>query len=392
MLKYDQMEIFSKLSFFGGLSFEALPYTLLTMFLSTAPRWSDPGVSRAAFEALVAGFYANSKPQGKPGGNPLPSELKSVETELVHFLHGLERDEGVLIYASENPFFLQLIPLPFSPENRLFYDCSLHLELLCNYLACNKADADHWLKRQAVNNRVKDPEFIQRLGYGAFDVLKGEWAASGDIALFTESGRTGPRFFVRYLLNILGRRFPDALAVEIWEEITRFGQERCAEGLEPLLREELTREWYRCRRVEFLKEWYFGPHCPERHYLKAGHEWEPGPRFKLLNRLSPEWEILGRAGISLGQVWRVFATYPGYCARNWKTGNYYFWAWFVTQISETDLSPGEIERAALEIESHSASSGFPGIYSKPSQAACAATLDYFRRLEMAGLGPEAIGV
>jgi hypothetical protein len=188
---------------------------------------------------------------------------------------------------------------------------------------------------------------------------------------------------------MLDKRFPNELAMLIWEALRQYEQERRLSGMVPLPAKELAQEWYRLYGVQFEKAWYFGPHCAERHYLPAAHELEPGPMLSFIFQKMPALRLLGQAGFGFGQTIRLLLTHPVFSWKGLRGREDTFWAWLVAGLSAFELSPEQLQRATGEILAHA--QRLNARQASHRVILCEAALDYFRRLELAGLGSEAIG-
>jgi hypothetical protein len=391
MLKEEKLELLSALVRLTEQPFRGLTQPALAIYLDTGPRWSDPAQVLMLYREQAARLASQVALEQPEWYEPLLREVARVEPFLTTFLHSPKRAAGVMIFAAEWADYLEAFPLDLAPKTHFFYDYYLHLEIWLNLTGQKQAEVTYWFQRESVANRQRDPGFIERLGYGALELERGQWLSSQDVASFTQP-EYSPRHYARSLLPILGKRFPDELATRMWEVITEYG-ERCAlSGAKPLPFNALAQQWYNQYGIQFVKAWYFGPHCPQRHYMAAGHEWEPGPILSFITRRIPALELLGRAGFDLGRALYLVWVEKRFSWRGLRGKEPLFWPWMIASLEDFALSYEQVQQASREIDEHIRRLDLQILYPQPNLARCAAAIDYFRRLEMAGLGPEAVGV
>lgn len=390
MLKEEQLELLSRVLQFTDQPFRGLDNPTLSVYLDSGPRWSDPAAVLAAFREQAAKLIETVSHENPQWREQIAREVARSEPALAAFLHSPRRELGLLLLAGEWADLLEVYPLSAAPKNIFHYDYYLHLEPWLALQDLKQAEVIHWLHCQNLSNRLQDTLFVERLGYGALDLQRGNWFSDADVLNFV-SNQPGPRYYARYLLRVLGKRFPDALATEIWETLNRYGQTRLTSGSKEIPFAELAREWYQLFGVRFEKEWYFGPYHPARHYLFGGHEWEPGLLRGLLARYFPMLELLGRAGINFWQFFSLLRLEPRYSLKGLQGKEDSFWPWAVASLNGYELSAAQMQQATQEILEHTRRLNLFVTQPTRSLALCEASLDYFRRLEIAGLGATAIG-
>ncbi len=391
MLEAKQPDLYSTLGRLTGEPFGELFSPVLSISLGTGPRWSNPEPILLKFKNLTGKTRAQLITSVPTETGNFEELLSQVEETFEIFLHSPQRSEGVIIYASARPRLIEFIPFSITFPEFCFYDRSLHLDLFFPEIDKDQIKITHWVHRERVNQRLIDPLFIQRLGYGSLELQRGNWFSNADIAAFA---RVVPNshHYAGLLLLWLDKRFPDLLAEKIWHEITGYARQKgILDQPEPFLK-NLAREWFSLYGLKVIKDWYFSPNCPQRHYLQGGHEWEPGPLTGFLLRWEPVLEVFGQAGFDLGKILGIILEHPGYILRNWKSLDLGFWIWFVANLNNLELSPKQINLAFGEISYLQASGASLTSGLKTRKEICGTVLDYFKRLDLAGLGPEAIGV
>lgn len=389
MLKDERLEMLSKILHLTGQPFQGLEQPVLAIYLDTGPRWSNPASVLADFQVQTAHLIAEVTSHHPEWRELLMAEVARTQSVLESFLRSEERDAGVMLFSAEWGGLLEAFPLSVAPKTQCFYDYYLHLELWLSLTGQKQAEVSRWFQSEAVSDRLRDPDFVERLGYGAMELQRGQWFSNEDVVAFVHPYQ-GPRSYVRSLLQLLGKRFPDTLAPSIWEAITGYAETRKAQGKPSLPIKELAQEWYQLYGVQFVKDWYFGPACPERQYLAGGHEWQPGPIVEYISRKFPILELFGRAGFTWGQVFHLFWLEPGFSFRGLKGQEDTFWPWLVASLDNFLLSEEQVHQATQEIQEHARQLNLFEGRKRRGLALCEAAIDYFRRLEVAGLGPEAI--
>ncbi len=391
MLKEEPLELLSRITKITDQPFRGLEQSVLVVYFDTGPRWSNPAEAFAQFQKQSQEFLQQLARQHPDWQPQAAREIERAEPLIAAFLRSPQRDAGLLLMAGEWAELLEVSSLPVVPSNQFHYDYYLHLETWLKLMGKPQAEVTHWLQHKAVADRVRDPDFIQRLGYGALDLQRGEWYSAADVVPFAHPP-TDPHSYARQLLQLLDKRFPDALAVSIWEAILQYQAVRKLNGAPALNMTELAREWYRLYGVAFVKAWYFGPACPPRHYLLAGsgHECQPGLLRRFLGRQFPFIELLGQAGFRFGQFCRLLLLHPAFSWRGLTGREEVFWPWLVASLNAFALSAEELRKATLEIQGYAERLKLPLTPSQRNLSLCEASIDYFRRLELAGLGPEAI--
>ncbi len=380
--KPGQLEFLARLTRLTDQPFRALAQPVLVLYLNSGPRFSNPATFLGEFDNLARNlgkFQLAAQTQ-------LSQELEQARAILEKFFYSPAREEGLMLLVAEWAGLAEVLPLTQAPKNQLFYDCYLHLEVWLNLTGQSQAEILGWVRREAVAQRQGDPDFLQKLGYGVLDLQHGDWFSDHDIAAFARPEHNA-KYYVRALLKMLGKRFPDALAPLVWAEINCY-QIKQNQGKSF---EEAAQEWYKRDSTQFIKNWYFSPDCPEHHYLAGGHEWEPGTLFKFSCRKFPVLERLGRAGFNFRQIRRQLATDPAFSWRGLRGQERFFWPWLLATLNEFELSSSQLEQITLEIEVHAQKLNlFTAYPAARNLACCEAAIDYFRRLELAGLGAEAI--
>ncbi len=246
----------------------------------------------------------------------------------------------------------------------------------------------------------QDSSIYSRLGYGVLDFSVGDWLLSDDV--FGRSslvyGQQDDKACVRELLRVLGKRFPTAEAGLIWHEIedyrTRLARTFGPPGKEIGLPafEWAAHEWYRAYGVSFQKRWHLRASI-ELHYARNADE---RCRGRWIRWVHPHLLHFVEAGFSPGEVLTALRLY----ARARKRGMLnllrhsdeaeltHLWIAVTAWLMEFDLDESRLAQARLEIAEHTAWLTQQG---GRAVEAVEAALDYFRRLQQAGLGAEAIG-
>lgn len=238
-----------------------------------------------------------------------------------------------------------------------------------------------------------------RLGYGLLDMQVGDWLTSNDVASFTyvRHPEQDNKFHVRELLMLFGKRFPNVEAEAIWREIENyreglantFGPPGCAVGRVSF--EQAARAWYKIDGSRFEKDWCL--HSPTNlNYARTGTERVVG---RWLRQLHPDLGDFIEAGFSF---WTIVVTvhspqFEGWIKSLWrlKHGSQVvqnlFWVRLAAYLLRFSLNKAQVEQAVIEVAEHA--NRLQTVRGQPVRTSEAA-LDYFRRLELGGLGPEVI--
>lgn len=253
---------------------------------------------------------------------------------------------------------------------------------------------------------MNDPEtenkaLTTRLGYGVLDLEVGNWSASNDVAgySYVRHPEFDDKFCARELLNLLGKRFATYEAQVMWQQIeqyrdlqaTLYGPPGEAVGRPSL--KQAAQEWYSIFGLRFEKAWYLQVPL-EVHYARAGRE---RVRGRWLRVLHPELRYFVEAGFSSGEILSAFSHNCGggwrkILRRLWEADRREltrFWLELAAYLMDFPVEIARLDVALAEVTAHairlSQKAGYP-------VEAAAATLDYLRRLQLGGLGPEVIGL
>ncbi len=245
-------------------------------------------------------------------------------------------------------------------------------------------------------SETKEPALKEPLGYLQLDLAVGKWLAWDDVARFTHVGHPeqDDKLHVRELLRIFGKRFATAEAELIWQQVEEY-RDRLTQLYGPAIGavgklnfEQAAQEWYTAYGRQFEKAWYLQAPL-DLHFARSGHEYIRGRWLRLLH---PDLQYFVEGGFSAGEVldtlilrrpggsiWQLWSMNRPALAR--------FWVKLAAYLMDFPLEIEAIEQALAEITEHAARLGRRKGY--PVETAAAA-LDYFRRLQMAGLGSEVI--
>ena len=245
---------------------------------------------------------------------------------------------------------------------------------------------------------IAKPESRLLLGYGLLDTQIGDWVASNDVATFTNvcHPRQDHKFYVRELLQILGKRFANAEAEAMWQEIENF-REALAVTFGPAGTAKLidfaqaARSWYAANGPQFEKNWYLQASF-DLNYAHIGREQVKG---RWLRWLHPGFSYFVEAGFP---PWRIIRAVHSSQFEGWlKTLDLLrrddnqtttvFWVRLAAYIMHFSLSAGQVSQAIVEISRHAEQ--LNERY-KRTVGITEAALDYFRRLELGQLGPAVI--
>ena len=238
-----------------------------------------------------------------------------------------------------------------------------------------------------------------RFGYSTLDQAIGDWNASDDVAAFTNvrHPERDEKTQVRELLRLLGKRFATPLARLIWQEIEnyreemvqRFGPKTGAVGRIPF--EEAAVQWYHESGPQFEKRWYLTVSTAELNYARTGREHIQG---RWIRMLQPNLAYFVDAGFSPMQImqmlyrirhdwWRIFPLLGKIDGPDLAR----LWVKLAAGLIGFRLEGDSFDRVLAEVAEHSARLSYRQKY--PVDAAVAA-IDYFRRLELAQIGPSVL--
>lgn len=241
------------------------------------------------------------------------------------------------------------------------------------------------------------------LGYGQLDMQVGEWFTCNDVAAFTyvRHPEQDAKYFVRELLRVLGKRFPGPEARLIWGQVEQyrndlvnlFGPPEGAMGR--LEFEQAAAEWYAEYGLKFEKEWHLAAPF-ELQYARVGHE-RIGLTAHWLGLLHHDLLYFTRAGFTAGEVLYALRKLRGRglirtlflmkTANDLETAR--FWVEISAWLTGFALTEKQVTAALADITVHAGNFGIQRGY---PISPVMAILDYFRRLEFGGLGPEVIGL
>ncbi len=244
------------------------------------------------------------------------------------------------------------------------------------------------------NGPALPAQLYERMGILRLDLASGEWQAWNDLAnySFVRYPEQDEKYYSRELLRILGKRFSNVEAGVIWQEIEHYRREFVALYGPPQGAvggpsfEQAAGEWYSKYGRGFEKEWFL--RIPlDLHYARAGLERVRGRWLRLLH---PDLLPFIEAGFS---PWEVLSAlhdpaWGGWFGllRRWRQADEgelaRMWAVLSARLLGFNLDQSGLEQALVEIT----------LYSNRLSRAQAqavrqvqATLEYFRRLELAGL-------
>ena len=240
------------------------------------------------------------------------------------------------------------------------------------------------------------------LGYGVLDMQVGDWLTSNDVAGFTNVRypHQDNKFHVRELLAILGKRFANAEAEDIWQEIEDYRQAIAVTFGPPTASRQLldfaqaARSWYAAYGPQFEKNWYLQATCFDVTFARSqGRENIKGRWIRWLHR---DLALFVQAGFS---PWMLLAAIHSSQFGGWlKTLDLWrfndpeqvrlFWVRLTAYLMGFALSVAQVKGAVAEIATHA--TRLQAQHKRPVGTPEAA-LNYFRRLELGGLGPEVIG-
>ncbi len=239
------------------------------------------------------------------------------------------------------------------------------------------------------------------LGYGVLDMQVGDWLTSNDVAGFTNvrCPYQDNKFHVRELLAILGKRFANAEAEAIWQEIENYRQAIAATFGPPTAPRELldfaqaAHSWYAAYGPQFEKNWYLQATSFDLTFARSqGRENIKG---RWIHWIHPDFAFFVQAGFS---PWTLLAAIHTSQFGGWlKTLDLLrfnnrervrlFWVRLTAYLMGFDLNVAQVRGAVAEVAAHTVR--LQEQYKRPVGTPEAA-LNYFRRLELGGLGPEVI--
>jgi hypothetical protein len=239
------------------------------------------------------------------------------------------------------------------------------------------------------------------LGYGQMDLQVGEWLTCNDVSAFTyvRHPEQDAKYCVRELLRILGKRFPGAEAGLIWQQVEQYRDHLAhlygpPEGATGRLEFDLAvTEWYAQYGLKFEKEWHLAaPYIL--HYARVGHERAGGHWLGLLHH---NLVYFGEAGFSAWDALcglhtvRKFGLLKAlvFLRSAGELEKARYWVEFCAWLTGFIVTEDQVSAALPEITAHAGRLGVQfGYPVHPVKV----TIDYFQRLEFAGLGPQAIGI
>ncbi|HEX2916722.1 MAG TPA: hypothetical protein VH186_38530 [Chloroflexia bacterium] len=244
-----------------------------------------------------------------------------------------------------------------------------------------------------------DVSTLKRLGYGELDLMVGNWLTCNDVAghTFLSHPEQDNKRCVRELLAILGKRFPGTLAQLMLDQIEQYRDDIAAlygpgEGAVGRIElEQAVRSWYDLYGSRVEKNWYLQAPL-ELHFSGNGRE---RVYRRWLTFLHPDLIYYMQSGFDTGDIFLALRRMRSggliEALRVMRKGasreQALFWVELAAWLLGFDLQPDRLEAALAEVTTHAArlsrKQGYPA---GPAQAA----LDYFRRLEKGGLGPEVI--
>ena len=246
-----------------------------------------------------------------------------------------------------------------------------------------------------------DKAELARLGYGVLDMAVGKWSVANDIAgySYVRHPEYDEKYYARELLRVLGKRFSNQEAHAMWLQIekyrdslvTLYGPPGGAIG-RPVF-EQTACEWFSSYGRRFEKAWALQVPL-DRHYAESGRERVHGLWLRLLH---PELRYFIEAGFSSWEVLLALGNqqWGGWykvAKRLWGTDRREltrFWIQLAAYLMEFTLDNAQFEAALVEITEHA--SRLNRFMGYPVEAAAVA-LDYFRRLQLAGLGSDVVGI
>jgi|GEM_PF-2342219 len=246
------------------------------------------------------------------------------------------------------------------------------------------------------NNEV----IYSRLGTGVLDLGVGDWMKCDDIAgySFVRHPDQDLKYYSHQLLRILGKHFCAKEAYQIWHEIERYRARIEAVYSPPsgaqghLQFDKTAQEWYTIYGPRFEKLWYLTAPLDIHYARTTGREKTQGRWLRLLH---PDLIAFSESGFSpilvLAALWDVR---PGGL---WTIAKMLFgsdklalarlWTKLAALLMNFELDNAALDRALTEITAHAAylshKEGYP-------VGAAEVAMDYFRRLDLGGLGVEVI--
>ena len=153
-----------------------------------------------------------------------------------------------------------------------------------------------------------DRQLQERLGYGMLDVPfethDGSFGVGFEDVInyaYVEAPDKDPKFYRRKIYDVLGRYFPNTLAMAMWQKIVEY---RAAESLaqgQAMTVDEAGRQWFAHDGHEFLRQWALAQaELPQR----VRGEREPGrPQLAwLVSLVTPGMRDVLQAGFRIGDV------------------------------------------------------------------------------------------
>lgn len=248
---------------------------------------------------------------------------------------------------------------------------------------------------------IKNNSVYTRLGYGVLDVaIGGKWFVCDDVVGHTHIGypEQNSKYCVRRLLAILGKRFPTQEASLIWNEIEKY-RDYIARTYGPpdsggdlIDFEQAAHSWYAQYGQQFEKTWCLRSSFDFHYAHSSGHENMEG---RWLRWIHPELVYFAEAGFGTFRVLEALTKiYPGdpmILLRVKAQFNRHeldlFWVKLAASLMNFKLDEAGLDQALLEIADHA--TFLEQTYERPVPLT-EATLNYFCRLERAGLDARVI--
>ncbi len=239
-----------------------------------------------------------------------------------------------------------------------------------------------------------------RLGTGVLDLAVGNGWKSDDVAgySFVRHPDQDLKYYSHQLLKILDKHFSAKEAYQIWHAIENYrariealyGPPNGAEGHLPFAK--VAQEWYSLYGPEFEKHWYLTASLDMQYARTTGREIVKGRWLRLLHPdlisfvesgFLPQNVLSSLKTIKSGSLIAVLKTLFG--SNKLKLAQ--MWVKLAAHLMGFELDGPGLDRALNEITLHAARLSLKVGY--PLGTAEVA-LDYFRRLELGGLGVEVI--
>ncbi|NWJ48248.1 MAG: hypothetical protein HXX08_20525 [Chloroflexi bacterium] len=237
------------------------------------------------------------------------------------------------------------------------------------------------------------------LGYGVLDINLGKWDRSNDVAgySYVNHANQDNKYLTREFLRILGKRFSPTEAFAIKNEVEQYRAElEClyspsVGAIGHISFEKAAQDWYNLHGVEFEKQWYLNMPL-EIHFARTGREHVKGRWLRILNPdflafceagFSPSNIYYGLKAVGQSNLLNIILTWVN--ADKAKLAQ--LWVKLAAYLMGFCIDNNKMAKAMTEITLHATRLSFKLGY--PVGTAEVA-LDYFQRLELSGLGIEAI--